>query len=147
VPADSVDLDVLGDALHTKWTDFENFAFLQGYDILRLEPECVIEPRLRVLVNLLYKVPGASPTEDTAQLKVKDREYGGSWCRRGGQGAFFMLARKWDRIDKQVESSGGSLERAIEKDKRAEGILDDLGDLRRYLVLCVAYREERRTCP
>ena len=35
---------------------------------------------------------------DVDVLVEKDREYGGSWKSRGGAGAFFMLARKFDRI-------------------------------------------------
>lgn len=37
--------------------------------------------------------------EDVAHLNEKEKTYGGSWKRRGGVGAFMMLARKWDRIE------------------------------------------------
>ena len=39
---------------------------------------------------------------DLEALKVAEESYGDSWKRRGGVGAFMMLARKWDRIEKQV---------------------------------------------
>jgi hypothetical protein len=46
-----------------------------------------------------------------------------------------MLARKWDRIEQQVESQNYDVFEAYAKDSREEGILDDIQDLRRYLLL------------
>ena len=37
---------------------------------------------------------------DIETLVEKEDDYGDSWKRRGGIGAFMMLARKWDRIEK-----------------------------------------------
>ena len=86
---------------------------------------------------------------DVSTLEQKDREYGGSWLKRGGVGAFMMLARKWDRIEQAMTkdvalrtASGPDMvvapydviTRAI-CDGREEGLLDDIGDLRRYLLL------------
>lgn len=95
---------------------------------------------------------------DIAQLNAKEREYGASWKKRGGVGAFMMLARKWDRLENQVdelktydrpekgmspyvagpydvfshvegsELAGGS----------SEALMDTIGDLRRYLMLLEA---------
>lgn len=76
--------------------------------------------------------------EDVAVLQVKEKEYGSSWKRRGGVGAFMMLARKWDRIEEQVKRVGWDVFDAAKKDARKEGILDDIGDLRRYLLLVEA---------
>lgn len=76
---------------------------------------------------------------DVTQLREKEIEYNGSWKARGGIGAFMMLARKWDRIEAQVESQGYDIFKAIYSDARKEGILDDIGDLRRYLMLVEAY--------
>ena len=39
---------------------------------------------------------------DVKTLEEKGRTYGDSWKRRGGVGAFMMLARKWDRIENQA---------------------------------------------
>jgi hypothetical protein len=50
-------------------------------------------------------------------------------------GAFMMLARKWDRLEKQTNDFGYDLFAAINDDTRDEGILDDIRDLRRYLLL------------
>lgn len=94
--------------------------------------------------------------EDVQQLQVKDREYGSSWKRRGGVGAFMMLARKWDRIEAQVNRvlvSPPELKPTVDRwdifehirvDGRAEGLLDDIGDLRRYLLLVEAEIRRRR---
>lgn len=77
----------------------------------------------------------------------KDAEYGGSWLKRGGVGAFMNLARKWDRIelqaskekigDGQVCQKWDIIEHAL-CDQRDEGIMDDLGDLVGYLLLIQA---------
>jgi len=73
---------------------------------------------------------------DIEQLKEKDEAYGSSWKKRGGAGAFHQgLARKWDRIEIQAEKHEYDIFLAIEKDSRTESILDDIGDLRRYLML------------
>ena len=49
-----------------------------------------------------------------------------------------MLARKWDRLEKQVTEQGYDIFQAIAYDGREEGILDDIRDLRRYLFLVEA---------
>ena len=50
-----------------------------------------------------------------------------------------MLARKWDRIEKQVEGYRYDIFDAMANDKRPEGLLDDIRDLRRYLFLVDSY--------
>lgn len=76
--------------------------------------------------------------QDVAVVLVKDADYGASWKRRGGVGAFMMLARKWDRLERAMEQRGYDLFVAAAADSRAEGILDDIADLRRYLLLVEA---------
>ena len=76
---------------------------------------------------------------DTYKLNEAEQSYGDSWKQRGGVGAFMMLARKWDRLEKQVEEHGYDIFKAIEKDTRPEGIIDDIRDLRRYLLLVDAH--------
>lgn len=87
---------------------------------------------------------------DVDTLLKKDAEYGGSWKRRGGVGAFMMLARKWDRIEQRVQQRDTGAADAkfpgtpydifehIAADTRAEGLLDDIRDLRAYLLLVEA---------
>ena len=102
--------------------------------------------------------------KDVSILKHKDAEYGGSWCKRGGVGAFMMLCRKWDRLETALNphAVAGDLREAPisvtigkpipaydileagEQDSREEGILDDIGDLRRYLLLVEAEIRERQ---
>jgi hypothetical protein len=72
---------------------------------------------------------------DVETLCVKNVEYGQSWKRRGGVGAFMMLARKWDRLETTVQKEHYDIFAAIIEDKRPEGILDDIRDLRCYLML------------
>jgi len=81
---------------------------------------------------------------DVTELREKDKEYGGSWKKRGGANAFFMLCRKWDRIEQFVEKHDWDIFKAIKKDERPEGILDDIRDLRRYLLLVEAEMVARR---
>jgi len=101
-------------------------------------------------------------TNDAQVLREKDKEYGGSWLKRGGVGAFMMLCRKWDRLETQVSKhipdtdDGDDMDRIhfpgvdrfdiighALKDRREEGILDDIGDLRRYLLLVEAEVREQ----
>lgn len=42
--------------------------------------------------------------EIVATVKKKDKEYGASWKRRGGVGAYMMLVRKSDRLEEQVKN-------------------------------------------
>jgi hypothetical protein len=73
---------------------------------------------------------------DVKQLEVKGQHYGRSWLKRGGVGAFMMLARKWDRIENDASKRDYDILEAL-KAAGIEGkdLLDDIGDLRRYLLL------------
>jgi hypothetical protein len=75
---------------------------------------------------------------DVEGLHVSEQSYGDSWKQRGGVGAFMMLARKWDRLEKQVEDKHYDIFKSAQADKRKEGIIDDVRDLRRYLMLVEA---------
>lgn len=76
---------------------------------------------------------------DVDGLRVSNESYGDSWKKRGGANAFFMLCRKFDRIERQVERYSHDIFTAVYKDNREEGILDDIRDLRRYLLLVEAH--------
>ena len=82
---------------------------------------------------------------DTLKLNEAEQSYGDSWKQRGGVGAFMMLARKWDRIEKQVSEQSYDVFQAVAYDGREEGILDDIRDLRRYLFLVEAEIALRKT--
>ncbi len=75
---------------------------------------------------------------DIETLVDKEGSYGNSWKRRGGVGAFMMLARKWDRIENCLSDRADErydIVHAMMQDMRDDGILDDIRDLRRYLLL------------
>ena len=76
--------------------------------------------------------------KDWTSLDSAEEDYGDSWKKRGGIGAFMMLARKWDRIEKQVNDYTYDIFLALDEDKRPEGLIDDIRDLRRYLLLVEA---------
>jgi hypothetical protein len=84
--------------------------------------------------------------KDVKTLVQKDAEYGSSWKKRGGVGAFMMLARKWDRLETQItvqRSTGvdsydvfGQIEREHNlPEGHSESLLETIRDLRRYLFL------------
>lgn len=70
---------------------------------------------------------------DVIVLLEKEKTYGDSWKKRGGIGAFMMLARKWDRIENQCAYNGFDIFQCNPSEK--DGLLDDISDLRRYLLL------------
>lgn len=82
----------------------------------------------------------------------KNRQYGGSWKSRGGVGAFMMFARKWDRIENAltIRNERGDnigyrdLFELAKVDNRQEGIIDDLEDLRNYLILAIDEINKRK---
>tara|TARA_R110000765_G_scaffold214195_1_gene319279 strand:+ start:995 stop:1288 length:294 start_codon:yes stop_codon:yes gene_type:complete len=76
---------------------------------------------------------------DAVALRKAQESYGDSWRMRGGVGAFMMLARKWDRIENQAKDNDYDVFKTIEIDPSTNGILDDIRDLRRYLLLVEAY--------
>jgi hypothetical protein len=106
---------------------------------------------------------------DVKALLHAEKSYGDSWKKRGGIGAFMMLARKWDRLEKRVANPplenpvtahplDCDVEKvlafdrfdifgAVETDQRAEGVIDDIRDLRRYLLLVEAELIATNRCP
>lgn len=96
--------------------------------------------------------------DDALALVNAQKNYGDSWKQRGGVGAFMMLARKWDRIEKRLhapptDSQGAAafsqydIFGAVASDKRPEGIIDDIRDLRRYLILVECHMRFIGQCP
>ncbi len=85
----------------------------------------------------LSKLGQVCHSDEIALIKAQ-KNYGESWKKRGGTGAFMMLARKWDRLENFLSDKNYDIFSEIEKDKRPEGIIDDIRDLRRYLLLVEA---------
>ena len=90
---------------------------------------------------------------DLARLEAGGRKYGDSWRKRGGGEAYHQLTRKWDRISLAVERvPNQDMFEAIAQNPGSDGfddgkdsLLDDIGDLRRYLYLTEAYYRSQRS--
>jgi hypothetical protein len=89
----------------------------------------------------------AVANSDIESLQHKEKTYQGSWKKRGGCGAFFMLARKWDRIENILNRAEYrwdifavmDTESDHEGDEGEDGtLLAEIRDLRRYLMLVEA---------
>jgi hypothetical protein len=80
---------------------------------------------------------------DVEGLLEKERAYRGSWKKRGGVGAYMMAARKFDRIENQISDHGFDIFKAIASINGPDGLIDDIRDLRRYLMLIEAEMLER----
>lgn len=83
--------------------------------------------------------------EDAAGLKKAFASYGPSWKQGGGTNAYAMLKRKWDRLVNRLAKPGidGDIFKGIATDERGEGMIDDVRDLRRYLMLVEAEMRAR----
>ncbi len=66
-------------------------------------------------------------------VEQKDKDYGSSWRRRGGPGAFMVMARKWDRIENLVKQDSWDIFKCISIDRGQ--VTDDIDDLIGYLML------------
>lgn len=77
---------------------------------------------------------------DLEELKRKEQTYQGSWKKRGGVGAFMMLARKWDRLENMCERAGWDIFKAVGHNISGEdgSALAEIRDMRRYLALIEA---------
>jgi len=114
--------------MNLKYVELHTAVERQAYELLRevIQTQCSsLDDGL--LINTVLN--------DAKVLKQKNAEYKDSWKKRGGVDAYFMLARKWDRIEAQVEDNGYNILDLATKDTRDEGLLDDIADLRRYLTL------------
>ncbi len=76
--------------------------------------------------------------EDTERVLKKDEEYGASWKKRGGVGAYMVMIRKVDRLEEQCKKHGYDIFKAIQDRSTGEGLLDTIRDLRSYLDLIEA---------
>jgi hypothetical protein len=68
-------------------------------------------------------------------------KYGDSCLQRGGVGLYMMLARKWDRLERDASLTGYDLLSMIERDVVAnvvDGVADDVLDLCAYLVIALS---------
>jgi hypothetical protein len=95
--------------------------------------------------SLEYREHISKIAADDAKVVVeKDKQYGASWCKRGGVGAFMVMIRKVDRIEQRCEQLGWDIFKAVAEDNREEGLIDDIRDLRGYLLLIEGYLIENK---
>lgn len=77
--------------------------------------------------------------KDIEFVLQKDKDYGSSWRKRGGVGAFFVIARKADRIHTLADKAEVTFTATLWKSNPGD-VRDDFKDLRQYLLLVSAYR-------
>lgn len=75
---------------------------------------------------------------DLAKLEAAEKSYGHSWVSRGLRGAYFVMVRKIDRFENQMRQANFDLPAALRMFPGKDGILDDIRDLRQYLLLIEA---------
>jgi hypothetical protein len=84
---------------------------------------------------------GSVQIRDADTIRRKEAVYQGSWKKRGGRGAFFTMARKWDALEKLVESEDYEHDIFYAASMGGEGdgtVIDQIRDLRVYLTLIEA---------
>lgn len=108
-------------------------------DVAGKSEKKLYDPEANDHLDLLAEIAAG----DARGLVSAHGHYGNSWKKRGGSGAFHMLARKWDRLEKLLSEHGWDIFKAMDADERGEGIIDDIRDLRRYLLLVEAEAKAR----
>lgn len=73
----------------------------------------------------------------------KDAEYGGSWLKRGGVGAYFVMIRKFDRLETQCRKFKFDILEAIQDQEPGEPLVDTIDDAIGYLLLIRSEAIER----
>jgi hypothetical protein len=99
-------------------------------------------------VTVLYEQV-ANASEDVKALlsslvdlaESKDREYGASWCKRGGIGAWFTTVRKFDRLVTQLKQKGYDIWNVSEPVSSTESLEETIKDGINYLMLILEKRK------
>lgn len=73
--------------------------------------------------------------------KQKDAEYGASWCKRGGIGAWFTTVRKFDRMITQIAKKDGNVWDVSEPINSTESLEETIKDAINYLLLILEKRD------
>lgn len=75
----------------------------------------------------------------------KDKQYGSSWRKRGGVGAFFALIRKMDRFEQQASQVGYDVfSTSIDPADAVENFEDTCGDIINFLLLILEARQAQQ---
>lgn len=84
-------------------------------------------------------------TKERVRLMArKNAEYGASWRRRGGIGAFFTIWRKADRLEEQLKARGYNIFDVNDDPTSTESLDETLLDLWNYLGLVIESRNQIR---
>ncbi len=75
-------------------------------------------------------------------VNYKDIQYGSSWRKRGGAGAFFTIIRKFDRFETSCSNENFDVFKCFATDNRKESILDDCLDITGYMLLLIEHMVE-----
>ena len=70
-------------------------------------------------------------------VEQKDKDYGSSWRRRGGPGAFMVMIRKADRIENLASKANYDIFNVL--GENTGNIVDDMQDLIGYLLLILEH--------
>lgn len=79
-----------------------------------------------------------------ALCEMKNREYGSSWCKRGGPGAFFTITRKIDRLEVQAKNRNYDVFDVTEDPTSTESLDETLLDAVAYFLLLLEKRQAKR---
>lgn len=82
--------------------------------------------------------------ETLTLCQKKDSEYGASWCRRGGVGAFFTIWRKADRLEEQLKKVDFNIFDVSDDPNSTESLDETIRDFANYLYLALEKRKAIR---
>lgn len=83
--------------------------------------------------------------DHTLQMcRKKDSEYGASWCKRGGVGAFFTVWRKADRLEEQLKKVDFNMFDVSDDPNSTESLDETMRDFANYLYLVLEKRKAIR---
>jgi hypothetical protein len=93
-------------------------------------------------------------SRDIELLQAGEDKYGYSWRAKGGPGAYFTISRKIDRYERSCAQANYDLFSAVLRMPASDGdlfgkdgLMDDIGDLRRYFALVEDYFRSFRAAP
>ena len=109
---------------------------------VRMEKRKCVDANMKKLCNTLAFVEGIRAIlKDLVELaSSKDREYGASWCKRGGVGAWFTSCRKFDRLITQIENKDWNVWEISDDINTTEALEETLMDGVNYLLLIIEKR-------
>ena len=94
--------------------------------------------------QLNYTLMRSQMKDITDLARKKDAEYGASWCKRGGVGAWLTTVRKFDRVETQLGNLNMDMW-DVSQPHTTESIEETIIDGINYLLLIVEKRRTIRT--